>query len=241
MPLHDWTRVPAGLFHDFHQSWTIRIKDALNAGLLPTGYSALAEPRSAERVEAPSPRPPQGGAVRSDRPSASIVRRVQLDPFAAKANRIAIRHHLGRVVAVIEIVSPGNKDSRAALRDFADKVRGLLTTGIHVVLVDPFPPGPRDPSGLHKVIWDDFVEEPFDLPPGRDRLAVSYECGHDDRVAYIEPLAVGDDLPAMPLFLAPEWHVPLPLEATYRATWDAAPAALRHAVETGQWPEPDGA
>ena len=34
MPVHDWARVYAGLFHDFHQSWSIRIKDAMNAGLL---------------------------------------------------------------------------------------------------------------------------------------------------------------------------------------------------------------
>jgi len=43
MPLHDWTRVPAGLFHDFHQSWSIRLKDALNAGRLPDGIVALVE------------------------------------------------------------------------------------------------------------------------------------------------------------------------------------------------------
>ena len=35
MPIHDWSRVPSGLFHDFHQSWSIRIKDALNSGRLP--------------------------------------------------------------------------------------------------------------------------------------------------------------------------------------------------------------
>ena len=46
MPLHDWTRVPAGLFHDFHQSWCVRIKDALNAGRLPRGTVALVEQRS---------------------------------------------------------------------------------------------------------------------------------------------------------------------------------------------------
>ena len=46
MPLHDWTRVPAGLFHDFHQSWSIRIKDALNAGRLPEGVLALVEQRA---------------------------------------------------------------------------------------------------------------------------------------------------------------------------------------------------
>ena len=41
MPIHDWTRVDAGLFHAFHQSWSVRIQDALNAGVLPKGYYAL--------------------------------------------------------------------------------------------------------------------------------------------------------------------------------------------------------
>lgn len=39
MPIHDWTRVPAGLFHHFQQSWSIRIADALNAGILPPGLA----------------------------------------------------------------------------------------------------------------------------------------------------------------------------------------------------------
>ena len=43
MPIHDWTRVYAGLFHDYHQTWSIYIKNALNAGLLPKGLSALVE------------------------------------------------------------------------------------------------------------------------------------------------------------------------------------------------------
>ena len=43
MPIHDWTRVDANLFHDFHQVWTINIRNALNGGLLPKGYSALVE------------------------------------------------------------------------------------------------------------------------------------------------------------------------------------------------------
>ena len=43
MPIHDWTRVDAGLFHHFHQEWTIAISHALNRGLLPTGFFALAE------------------------------------------------------------------------------------------------------------------------------------------------------------------------------------------------------
>ncbi|HEV3261084.1 MAG TPA: DUF4058 domain-containing protein, partial [Gemmataceae bacterium] len=43
MPVHDWTRVNAGAFHDFHSAWIIHLKEALNGGLLPEGYYAMAE------------------------------------------------------------------------------------------------------------------------------------------------------------------------------------------------------
>ncbi len=46
MPLHDWTRVNAGLFHHFHQGWCWAISSALNRGQLPDGYTALVEQRS---------------------------------------------------------------------------------------------------------------------------------------------------------------------------------------------------
>jgi hypothetical protein len=41
--MHDWTRVDAGLFHDFHQSWAITLRNSLNAGALPADYFALVE------------------------------------------------------------------------------------------------------------------------------------------------------------------------------------------------------
>ena len=53
--------------------------------------------------------------------------------------------------------------------------------------------------------------------------------------AYVEPFAVGDLLPEMPLFLEPGWYVLLPLEVTYRASWDVLPRELRDMVEP---PEP---
>ena len=53
----------------------------------------------------------------------------------------------------------------------------------------------------------------------------------------MEPVAVGDDLPDMPLFLATGVHIRVPLESTYRATWDAGPEEMRTAVETGILPE----
>jgi hypothetical protein len=221
MPIHDWTRVPAGLFHDFHQSWSIRIKDALNAGRLPKALSALVDQRA--------------GPLEAD--ALTIERRAK--PHRPdRANRIVVKHHLGRIIAVIEILSPGNKDSRAALRDFVEKTIDFLRKGIHVLVVDLFPPTARDPFGIHKVVWDEIHEEDFNFPAGKDRILASYETGAE-RVAYVEPVAVGDDLPEMPLFLANSIHIRVPLESTYRATWDASPEEMRIAVETGTLPEAD--
>ncbi len=41
--------------------------------------------------------------------------------YVRKADRIAVRHRHGQVVAVVEIVSPGNKASKNELRTFVEK------------------------------------------------------------------------------------------------------------------------
>lgn len=249
MPLHDWSRVPGGLFHHFHQDWSIEIARALNRGCLPRGVSALVEQRAGPReadvlaIEqkgqawrgAPSS---DGGTATMQRPVTRIVRRTTKEIYSDRANRIVIKHHLGRTLAVIEVVSPGNKDSRSAVRDFVETTIGFLRGGIHVLIIDVFPPTPRDPHGIHKVIWDEIVEEDFTLPPGKDRILASYETG-DERAAYVEPVGVGDALPKMPLFLTNDYHVYVPLEPTYQAAWGACPEELRQAVETGVIPEPE--
>jgi hypothetical protein len=171
-------------------------------------------------------------------PTTRIVRRATTDFYASRANRIVVKHHLGRIVAVIEIVSPVNKDSRAAIRAFVEKTVDCLHNGVHVLIIDLFPPTQRDPFGIHKVIWDEIVEEDFAFPEGKDRILVSYESA-GERAAYIEPVAIGDALPDMPLFLTNDLHVMVPLEPTYQATWDASPEELRLAVETGMVPEPE--
>src|SRR5437762_3575082 len=43
MPVHDWTRVDDGICHDFHLAWIGELRKALNSGILPSGYYALAE------------------------------------------------------------------------------------------------------------------------------------------------------------------------------------------------------
>lgn len=251
MPIHDWTRVPSGLFHHFHQSWSIRIVDALNSGRLPRGISALVEQKSGPKesdvlaVESRTKRPKSDSNGSSaavaikPKPVTHFVRRSTAELFSARANRIVLKHHLGRTIAVIEIMSPGNKDSKRALREFVDKTVDFLRAGIHVLIIDLFPPTPRDPCGIHKVIWDEFHDEEFQLPAGKDRTLVSY--GVDGvRIAYVEPVALSQTLPDMPLFLANDFHIMVPLEPTCQATWDAAPEEFRIAIETGVVPDPDG-
>jgi hypothetical protein len=248
MPIHDWTRVPAGLFHHFHQDWSIEIARNLNRGLLPKGLSALVEQRAAsrepnflaiERFGNPSNAIESAtGTATLARPLTRIVRRASNEIYSDKANRIVVRHRLGRIVAVIEIISPGNKDSRASLRDFVKKTIGFLRGGIHMLVVDLFPPTPRDPFGIHKVIWDEIFEEEFAFPPGKDRILASYETG-GIRAAYVEPIAVGDAMPDMPLFIANDLHVPVPLEKAYFESWNDSPESLRSAVVTGVLPDAD--
>ena len=43
MPIHDWSRVDAGIFHDFHHAWIEQIKRLLNSGVLPPDHYAMAE------------------------------------------------------------------------------------------------------------------------------------------------------------------------------------------------------
>ena len=247
MPIHDWTRVYAGLFHDFHQSWSIRIKDCLNAGMLPRGLTALVEQKSGPKepdvltVDAFERRRggmgPQGGLLTKVPPKTRFVQKSHKDFYAYKANRIVVKHKLGRTIAVIEIVSPGNKNSKKAFAKFVEKSQAFINAGIHLLVVDLFPPTARDPHGVHRAIWDECEDEgtPFEFPEGKDRLLVSYDAGVD-KTAYVEPIAIGDSMPDMPLFLIDEWRVDVPLEAAYQTTWSVFPRDMQVLVETGVMP-----
>jgi hypothetical protein len=239
MPVHDWTRVRPNRFHDFHQSWTIAIRNALNAGCLPSGYFAMVEQRTGGpepdviTLELKPPAGPASGGLAVDLqpPKARFVSRTDAETYARKANRVTVRHPDGDVVAVVEIISPGNKDSRHALRAFARKAVEFLQAGVHLLIVDLFPPSRRDPQGIHKAIWDRMHEEPFTLPPDKPLTLAAYAVG-TETVAYIEPVAVGDTVPDMPIFLTADRYVPCPLEATYLTAWEQFPAPLRGPLES---------
>jgi hypothetical protein len=211
MPIHDWTRVDAGLFHDFHQTWTVALQNALNAGALPPEYYALIAP------------PAHGSA-------AEVSERDEIEIYAARANRVTVHHRDGKIVGVIAVVSPGNKYSRSEFRAFVDESVELLRRGVHLLMVDLFPPGQRDLHGMHATLWAEFDHGGFDPPPDKPLTLAAYDAG-PPCAAYVEPVAVGDMLPDMPLFLKPEHYVSTPLERTYQAAWDVFPAVLKRLLE----------
>ena len=137
---------------------------------------------------------------------ADIAALAMTTSYAAKADRIAIYSPLGDVVAIIELVSPGNKNSRHAIRAFVEKTLDFLFQGIHVLIIDLFPPNPRNPQGIHKAIWDELREEPFEPPSDKPLTLVAYSAGVPKK-AYVEPVAVVRRLHApRPFDVADERH-----------------------------------
>ncbi len=245
MPIHDWTRVDADIFHDFHHEWISTIKRALNSGLLPADHYALAEQIAGGlgpdvlTLQAPTEdppagkKPPTGVALATAPPRVHYRARIESDVYAGKAKAIAIRHASNhQVVAVVEIVSPGNKNNRHGVRAFVDKAVELLRAGIHLLILDLFPPSRRDPQGLNKAIWDEVTDNDFALPPDRPLTLGSY-IGYPVPEGFIEPTVVGAALAEMPLFLSSAIYVPVPLEATYQAAWDAVPGYWRGVLSAG--------
>lgn len=242
MPMHDWTRVKAGIFHAFHHRWISAIADLLNSGVLPEDYYALPEQQAAGfgpdvlTLQVPGEDRQGSSASRGitavqARPQTRFMAETDEEFYRRKKSSIVVRHVSGdRIAALLEVVSPGNKSSRHALRAFVEKACELLEQRVHLLLVDPFPPTTRDPDGIHAAIWAEVEDEPFALPKDRPLTVVAYDCDLTTR-AYIEPIAVGEPLPTMPLFIEPRVHVPIDLEGTYQTAFGFLPRRWRSVLE----------
>jgi hypothetical protein len=239
MPVHDWSRVDAGIFHDFHHAWIEQIKRLLNSGVLPPDHYAMAEPHTSHfgpdvlalQSKVSHDRDDEArdslgdGSRASDvgvivsKPKARLVGETDLEFYRRKQNVVAVRHISGdRLVAIIAIVSPGNKSSQAAFRRFVDKAVELLTQDIHLLILDVIAPSRRDPNGIHGAIWEALTDEEYTAPAGKPLTLAAYEAEMGVR-AFVESVAVGDALPEMPLFLKAGGHVSVALESIYESAW----------------------
>lgn len=252
MPMHDWSRVSAGTFHDFHVAWIAELRRVLNGGLLPHGYYALAEQVASEVIpdvltlqHTAGPEGADGLRDAYEGSAAAVLSVAKAPPrvrvtatnsdtaqLALRQRRIVIRHASGdRIVALIEIVSPGNKESGPMLRSFVEKAVAALQTGYHLLILDVWPPGSFDPNGIHGAIWAE-VNGRYVAPADQPLTLAAYAArGVGQVTAYVEPLPVGIALPDMPLFLTPDEYVNVPLERTYLAAWEGVPERWGQVIE----------
>ena len=244
MPVHDWSRVEDGIFHDFHNAWITEFRNILNGGLLPRGYYALGEQHAGRFVTdvltlhagrpdgEPPPPPPSGGGVAVAEAPPQVRRKLTgSETYRQRRRTLAVRHVSGhRLIALLEIVSPANKDRPESVEQFVAKAVETLDLGVHLLLLDLHTPGRHDPRGMHGAVWNQLNDVPYDLPPEEPLTAASYAAGPPVE-AYLEHLALGAALPDMPLFLRSDRYVPVPLEATYQAAYRGMPAFWRDVLE----------
>ncbi|MDA1014710.1 MAG: DUF4058 family protein [Planctomycetota bacterium] len=246
MPTHDWSKVDAGIFHDFHHAWIEEIKRALNA-ILPPEYYALAEQHAGEfgpevltlgTINGDDTDPSElvdssdtATALLVAPPKVDLTFECDIEFYQRKQKHVAVRHVSDdRIVAVVEVVSWGNKSSANAMRGFIDKAAELLQQGVHLLILDVHPTGSRDPSGIHGAIWHDLAHEDYESPEGKPMTTVAYERALVVK-AYVQPLSLGESLRDMPLILEPGAYVLVPLEATYQSAWNALPKRWQKVLE----------
>jgi hypothetical protein len=258
MPIHDWSRVGAGIFHHFHQRWIGAITDVLNDQLLPDEYYALAEQQGAgfdpdvltlkgggqpepddDATQPPDMGPADlrrgngaaGSGVLVAEPRVRVTAETDLEFYRRKQNVVAVRHVSGdHLVAVVEIVSKGNESGRKALEDFVQKAAEFLNHSVHLLIIDLQPTTRRDPQGVHGAIWDEVAGQDYVRPDDRPLTLAAYEAGTGVR-AFVEPVGVGDVLIDMPLLLQPRRHVLVPLEVTYQLAFHSVPRRWRTILE----------
>ena len=99
MPIHNWTKADTATFHAFHTAWITHLSEALNGGVLPSGYYALPEQHAGCHIadvlalHAPGAAARVGESIRS--PPAS--RKTARSPVAVSKPAVMHRLPSGRI------------------------------------------------------------------------------------------------------------------------------------------------
>jgi hypothetical protein len=232
MPLLDHFHPPLSAerrWESFHSSWATKLADALTERWLPPNYIAEEHVHFGPSVEidvATFAR--EASAATELGPAVATVGPKVWSPPAADGVlaaafpetfevRVLSTETGPRLVAAIELVSPGNKDRPAERRAFAAKCAGYLAQGVSVIVVDIVT---NRRANLHNEVLQVMeTAEGLRLPADTGLYAVAYrplrrEAG-DEIDLWRRPLALGEPLPTLPLGLRADLVIPVDFEATY--------------------------
>ncbi len=236
MPLLDHFHPPLSTerrWEAFHSSWATRIADALTERWLPPNYFAEEHAHLGPSVEidvATFERERTTSAVQGKGGVSTVERKVWTPPaadgeFAAAFPdtfevRILSTDTGPKLVAAIELISPGNKDRTSERRAFAIKCASYLYQGISVIIVDIVT---NRRANLHNDILDRMEgAECLRLATESNLYAVAYQPlrrGTEDRIAvWRSPLGLGQALPTLPLGLGADLVIAVDFEETYAET-----------------------
>lgn len=232
MPLLDHSRPPLRNrppYKSLNAAWGTFLCNGLNQGGLPPDYRAYPEKAVGIGLEADvatyedAERPPAGngdGGVTTAvwaPPRPPLV--VPVDFFDLESQEVKVyADDGGRLVAAVELVSPANKDRPGHRADFAAKCAAYLQQEVSVLVVD-IVTGRR--TNLHRPLMEllQLGESAADAVTS-DLYAIAYRvvaAGERTQLeAWPTPLALGEPLPKMPLWLRDDLAVPLDLETSYR-------------------------
>ena len=231
MPLLDHFHAPlAPIRHweSFHVNWAGAIADALNETLLPEGYFAEEHAQVGPRVEidVATFTDPES-TVRSASATATLVSPAWAPPVPAMivpaafgdAFEILVFENEGgtRLVAAIELVSPGNKDRAGHRKAFAVKCASYLCRGIALQVIDIVT---SRRENLHNEIMRVLGHgSECELSPETTLYGVAYRpivrAQHEQIEIWPTTLEIGQALPVLPLALSAELCLPIDLESTY--------------------------
>lgn len=138
MPMHDWTRVDAGIYHDFHHEWISEISRGLNRGLLPITLYALPEQIAAgfgpdeltlpERTSGFDAGP--GATAQKVLPKTKHTAAQTPGLRQRRPNRIVVRHGSDdRIVAMIELLHEATRSRSRRFGPLSERPRTYSISG----------------------------------------------------------------------------------------------------------------
>jgi hypothetical protein len=206
-PLHGPRR-----WEGFHHAWATFIAQQLNQGPLPVDYFAVPEISLG----------PKPGAITDLSPARSkLVAPVDFAHLDYFETHVYQDLGVAELRAVIELVSPANKDRSSSRRTFAAKCAGYLKHGVGMLIVDVVT---SRTANLHEELFDVLEVTgrgtAWESPTGLSAIAYrAVTLRNSPRVeVWPEPLVLGEALPVLPLWLALDLAVPVRLEDSYLAT-----------------------
>jgi hypothetical protein len=201
----------------------------LNQGVLPAGYYAvplldrdgpIEIDVAALREHGPLPSGESATPVTWTPPAPGLTLAVELSAVDGVEVQVFADDGDPRLTAAIELLSPRNKDRPQARQAFAVKCVGYLQQGSSVVVVDTVTTRRAD---LNAAILSLLGVPAGGAAAPMGLSAVSYRAvGREEETQQLllwpAPLALGQSLPTLPLWIAADFSVPLDLDASYRAT-----------------------